>query len=373
MDGMATELNPTVMCPGHLCAVMAVVATEDGKGAVTGCRDGSIRLWDTGSGECLRVFEAPRTYAGIERAVQTQNVLIQDAGHTKAIRSLAVSRDGTFLISTSDDATVRLWLVSTGQCIEVAQDRGGIQHAVAILANDCEFVTASEDGSLYRSYFPEMKPARVFSAHPVVRIYQGLISGSNSRFSYHDELTDLAYGNTFDQLSGRFFGHADAVTGVAVSPNQRYVISASRDATVRLWDAETAQCIWIFGGQGADYRFGFTSVAVCRRSVVAVSDCVRVWRLSGKRFRRALWSIAGEKCRSFGTASNILALAPNGRRVVTIPYPENELHVFSAASGRLLRICRGHTAKINCAVISPDGRLLLSGGDDGSMLIWPLK
>ncbi|GAB4816441.1 hypothetical protein N2152v2_003487 [Parachlorella kessleri] len=53
----------------------------------TGCLDGAVRCWDLRTGECLRAF----------------------TGHRDAVQDVAVSHDGNFVISGSEDGTARVF------------------------------------------------------------------------------------------------------------------------------------------------------------------------------------------------------------------------------------------------------------------------
>ncbi|MBM3475303.1 MAG: TIR domain-containing protein [Armatimonadetes bacterium] len=74
---------------GHTDAVLSVAVTPDGRQAVTGSYDETVRVRDLASGACLRTLE----------------------GHTGGVLSVAVTPDGKHLVSGSDDATARVWAV----------------------------------------------------------------------------------------------------------------------------------------------------------------------------------------------------------------------------------------------------------------------
>ena len=68
----------------------------------------------------------------------------------------------------------------------------------------------------------------------------------------------------------------DAVTAVAVSPDGKYVVSGSRDMTMRLWDVAGGKEILKLG----DYTSAISSVSIspdCKRIVSGSRDVVRVW------------------------------------------------------------------------------------------------
>jgi WD40 repeat protein len=57
---------------------------------VSGCVDGTVRIWDSLSGELARTF----------------------SGHIDAVQSLAVSADGNSLVSVSSDKSARVFDIS---------------------------------------------------------------------------------------------------------------------------------------------------------------------------------------------------------------------------------------------------------------------
>ncbi|KAE9457446.1 hypothetical protein RHGRI_016866 [Rhododendron griersonianum] len=63
------------------------------KYVATGCVDGKVRVWDSLSGDCVRIY----------------------SGHSDAIQSLAVSANGDFLVSVSIDGTARVFEIAEFQ------------------------------------------------------------------------------------------------------------------------------------------------------------------------------------------------------------------------------------------------------------------
>jgi WD40 repeat protein len=72
-----------------------VTALRDGR-IVSGSRDNTLRVWDSDTGDCLRVLE----------------------GHTAAVRTVAALENGRVL-SGSSDCTLRVWDVDRGRCLAV--------------------------------------------------------------------------------------------------------------------------------------------------------------------------------------------------------------------------------------------------------------
>jgi WD40 repeat protein/uncharacterized caspase-like protein len=68
-----------------------------------------------------------------------------------------------------------------------------------------------------------------------------------------------------------------------------------------------------------------------------------------------------------------LAIAPNGRWLVTAGGTDSTLSLWDASRGRKLRQIKGHADDVNGVAISPDGRLVASGSDDSTIRIWDAK
>jgi hypothetical protein len=72
---------------GHSDAVFSVAIAPDGRTALSGSRDSTLKLWDLGFGNLLRTF----------------------TGHAKSVTSVAIAPDGRTALSGSFDNTVKLW------------------------------------------------------------------------------------------------------------------------------------------------------------------------------------------------------------------------------------------------------------------------
>jgi WD40 repeat protein len=57
-------------------------------------------VWSLDSGDCLRSL----------------------SGHTKDVNSVCVSPDGKYVVSGSDDKTVRVWSLDSGDCLRTLSD-----------------------------------------------------------------------------------------------------------------------------------------------------------------------------------------------------------------------------------------------------------
>eukprot|EP00505_MAST-04D_sp_SCG-Rhode-Island_P002202 Stramenopile-MAST_4_protein_2202 len=74
---------------------MSVAMSQDGLYIVSGSGDETVKLWSVTSGECVKTFE----------------------GHSDRVTYVAMSLDGLYIVSGSYDKTVKLWIVTSGECV----------------------------------------------------------------------------------------------------------------------------------------------------------------------------------------------------------------------------------------------------------------
>jgi hypothetical protein len=111
---------------GHTGEVNSVCLSCDGRYALSGDWDNSVRLWEVASGRCLRTFE----------------------GHTRVVDSVCFSSDGRYALSGGWDNSVRLWEVSSGRCLRAFEGHTGPVHSVCFSRDGRYALSGSEDRTL---------------------------------------------------------------------------------------------------------------------------------------------------------------------------------------------------------------------------------
>ena len=94
----------------HWCGE-SVSFSGDGKLIVSGSHDGTVRVWNAVSGEC---------------------VLGPLEGHTGWVTSVSFSGDGKLIVSGSDDGTVRVWNAVSGECVRVIEGTSAIPSDIEV-------------------------------------------------------------------------------------------------------------------------------------------------------------------------------------------------------------------------------------------------
>jgi len=198
--------------------------SADGKRLALGRFNGTAEAWDVAA--LKRVKQLP---AGKD-----------DPGQ---IWSLSFSGDGKKLLSCSRDAGAYLWTLDSGKA-----PRAFLYDDYAAMHPHLGSAALSHDGSTV-----------------VAGSAQHAVSSGDSGRERSVKIWNAATG----KLRKSWPGHERAVTVVTFSQNDRMIVSASRDGTIKYWDAETAREIatilidndghWavltpsgLFSGNGAD-------------------------------------------------------------------------------------------------------------------------
>ena len=124
--GIATPERSYALFLGIADNVTSVAFSPDGKWALSGSNDNTVRLWDCQTGKELRSF----------------------LGHSDAVSSVAFSPDGKWALSGSDDKTVRLWDCHTGQELRSFLGHSKDVNSVAFSPDGKWALSGSEDQTI---------------------------------------------------------------------------------------------------------------------------------------------------------------------------------------------------------------------------------
>jgi WD40 repeat protein len=247
---------------GHTKGAWGVAFSPDGRHAISGAGDGTVRLWEVATGREVRRF----------------------SGHTWTVNDFAFSPDGCQVLTASRDRTLRLWDVQTGREIRSLKGHTDDVYRVAISPDGRRALSGCCDGTMRLWDLKSGEEPRRFAVGTVGVAFSpdGRRALSGGRHDPLVRLWDVETGAEVRQLRG----HTGIVTGVAFLPGGRQALSCSYDQTLRLWDLDSGQEIRRFSGH-TDKVQGIKITRDGRFAVSASDDkTVRVWDLqTGKELR----------------------------------------------------------------------------------------
>jgi len=158
-------------------------------------------------------------------------------------------------------------------------------------------------------------------------------------------------------------GHSAFVTNVDISRDGRLVATSARDGSARLWDAATGRSLFTFPGGRVDNSAVQFSLDSSKLLIGKSDGEVSTWDTS-----------TGEQIRHYCNTSYVSCLEDayfvlDGKYVLANNAKEEKIFIWDEANGQLAKELK--TSGINYATtITPDGKKVLAGGDEGHLWQW---
>ncbi|KAJ7092656.1 TFIID and SAGA subunit [Mycena epipterygia] len=258
-----------------------------------GFSESYIRLWSL-KGEKLRGLRSDFTSTSIRDSTSLRKIREKGGsntrkliGHSGPVYSVAFdplsgsSAAPKYLLSSSADATTRLWSMDTMTNLVAFRGHENPVWDVKWSPLGIYFATGSRD-----------RTARLWSTDRIscLRVYAGHLSDVDC-VQFHPNSLYLATGSSdwtarlWDVQRGScvrvFIGHQGAVSSLALSPDGRYLASAGEDLAINLWDLGSGKRIKKMTGHTASVY----SLAFSAESSLLVSGgadwTVRCWDVKG--------------------------------------------------------------------------------------------
>jgi WD40 repeat protein/type IV secretory pathway VirB10-like protein len=343
---------------GHTDAITSVAMEKNGKRLASASWDNSVRLWD------------------VEKQAPLGKPL---RGHTDYVNSVAFSPNGKLLASGSDDQTVRLWDIKAQAPLgEPLLRHTDLVTSVAFSPDGKYLASASLDSTVILWDVETQTPL----GEPLREHTNGV---SSVAFSHNDGklLASASLDNTvrlWDVKTqtplGELTGHTSFVNSVAFSPDNKYLASGSDDNTVRVWDVETKALLSDEKGEKGELK-GHTSyvnsVAFSPDGKLLASasndNTVRVWE----------WDVEtkaylGEPLKGHTSSVMSVAFSSDSKHLVSGSF-DKIVNVWDIGNpspiGEPLK--ESHTSPVRNVAFSPDGKYLASTSDDEIVRLWNVE
>jgi WD40 repeat protein len=301
----------------RLRSARAVAIAPDGSWLAYSKANGKIRIWDT----------------------NRRRTRVTLRGHGDYVGALAVAPDGSWLVSGGTDKTVRIWDASTGQLRTILTGHTAEVNAVAVAPDGSWLASGADDKTVRIWDVPTGQLRTILTGHTaevnaVAAAPDGswLVSGGADKTVRIWDVTTGRLRATFKS----FFHHSLGVRAVAVAPDGSWLVSGD------------SQEVWIRNAVSGNTRAGLSSLTLKGGGVAIAPD--GSWLVTGGRSFVCIWDVTIRK----PMGSRLRDIAKYGAPLIETPRA----------------ILKGHVGVATTVAVSPDGRWLASGGEDGTLLIW---
>jgi WD40 repeat protein len=274
---------------------------------------------------------------------------------------MAFSPDGKMLAGGGSGRPATLWSTSSGRKLAEFPGETGVVGPLVFAPGGESLVFGGEDGRIHSWHFVK-KPELIteLAAHSAEVWGLAYIPDGASLISSADDGLIKIWDAHNGELRRTLHGHGSLVASVTISRDGSLLASAGFDRTVRLWDLASGRPRAVFRGHTERVR------------AVAFSPDGRHLASAGSDMTVRIWEIDhGEPIAVYrGHTDPVRALAfdPTGALVVSAS-DDRTIRGIDGKSGveKFSLPCANHNSAV---VFSPDGSLLASADDRGTLTIW---
>jgi WD40 repeat protein len=238
-------LNSTLKAPGgslirtltgHEEGVRSIAITPDGKYAVSASDDRTLKIWDIEKGE--------------EKATLDR--------HKYGVNSVAITPDGKYAVSASSDRTLKIWDIEKGEEKATLIGHKDRVESVAITPDGKYAVSASYDSTLKIWDLEKGEEKATLIGHENWVNSVAITCDDKYAVSASDDHTLKIWNLKKGEEQATLIGHEDWVNSVAITRDGKYAVSASDDHTLKIWDLMEKKLQYTFIGECSFYTCAFS-------------------------------------------------------------------------------------------------------------------
>ncbi|KAK2626390.1 hypothetical protein QTJ16_004652 [Diplocarpon rosae] len=171
--------------------------------------------------------------------------------------------------------------------------------------------------------------------------------------------------NTSEKITS-FEAHPDYIRAIVVHPSQPFVLTASDDMTIKLWDWDKGwKCVQVFEGH-SHYVMGLainpkdtnTFASAC------LDRTVKIWSLGAST---ANFTLEAHETKG---VNHVDYYPQSDKPYLLTTSDDRTVKIWDYTTKSLIATLEGHTSNVSFACYHPELPVIISGSEDGTVKIW---
>ena len=305
---MNTFLLKPFISIGHTDSVNTIDITPNGQYIVSSSEDGTIKVWDIKYGTCLRTFTRD-IYAHI---------------------MFSIAADGKHLVTGDWGGTIKIWDIVSGKCLKTLEANNHIV-SVTMTVNG-KYIVSEHETSEY--------------SHITINIWDIENGTCIKYFEIEPNTSTLS-----------------PITSTAVMDNGKYIIVKLDNETIKLWDTENEKYIKTFNSSILD----FNSASITQdEKYILIND--------NKGKTTQLLNAENGKCiRTFDNDICYFVTTEDKRYIITLEKWGETIKLYDIQDIDFIRVFNENTYGLTSIAVTQDGKYLVSGNMDKTIKLYDIQ
>ena len=331
---------------GHSSWISCVSITTDCKTIISGSNDKNVKLWNATGNEHAQSISTPSDHI-LHHATQPECV--------------AITMDGRWGLSGSKSDSLKLWDIASVKCINSSP---GSIACIAAMHRSTQVVTGSHNGDITVWNCDSLKVQQTVKAHQGSVMSLQISKDDSFIVSASNDKTVGLY-QIHEGQAVQLVGHSDAVVCVSLMERENHAISGSKDKTVRLWNLQTQSCERIFEGH--------TGVVGC---LASTSDNKTIVSGSGD-FTLKIWNTEKGDClytlKGHNDSIKCIGITDDNQFAIAGSHEgKDQLLLWNLKDGDCARKFTGHTHAVMHLKVLPN-HMMITSSRDGTIKLWKIE